>query len=644
MQGNQPQTIYFNGFTLDFSRGCVRRGDEEIRLRPKSFDVFQYLVRNQSRLIGKEELIQAVWPNAFVTDNSLVQCMIEIRRALGDQQTMLRTIPRRGYIFDVPASASAQPENSPAPADENERDSPLLTAAEPPDRTPPMRNKTRNKRTYFLVGVSIVLALLGLAIAVGGANIRARVFGTGSSPGIRSIAVLPLEGLSNETELDYFADGMTDALITDLAQIEALRVISRTTAMQYKKPRKPLPQIAQELHVDAVIEGTAVRSGSRVRISTQMILAREDKHIWAQSYEGDLRDVLGLQDKVAQDIVEQIKVRITPREKALLSSAPAINPEAYDAYLKSRQFLTRRTEDGGKMSVEYAKRALALQPGSALLHAGLADSLVTLNMVGYGHANEIIPEARVEAMEALQIDDSLSLAHYALAMVHFNYDWDFPAAEREFRLALQLEPNSAETRTFHGFYLSAMGSHDEAVTEMRRALQLDPLSVLDNRNLGSALYYARRYDEAVNQFQHTAAVDPNYPVVYNWLSWICQAKGLDAQAVEWEIRFLAVNGAEPAKVAALQSLVVSAGPRAYWQQQLDNRKSAGLSQTSGALAYMLAATEMRVQNKDAALQYLQRALDERSFWVPFLKVDPRLDGLHGDPRFTDLLHRVGLQK
>jgi len=310
--------------------------------------------------------------------------------------------------------------------------------------------------------------------------------------------------------LDYFADGVTDALITDLAQIEALRVISRTTMMQYKKPHKPLPQIARELDVDAVIEGTAVRSGGRVRITTQLVLAREDKHVWAQRYEGDLKNILALQDDVARDIAGQIQVRVTPQEKALLTTAPVVNSEAYDAYLKSRQFLFRRTAEGARKSVEYAERALALQPDSPILHAGLADSLITMNLMGAGPVREIIPRAKAAAEKALQMDNSLSQAHYVLAMIHFNYDWDFPAAEREFNRALQLEPNSAEIRTFHGFYLSAMGRHDQAVEEMQRALRLDPLSLLGNRNVGSALYYARRYDEAVKQFEHTASLDPKF--------------------------------------------------------------------------------------------------------------------------------------
>ena len=582
MLGKQPQTICFNGFILDLSRGCVRRGDKEIRLRPKSFDVLQYLVRNQGRLISKQEVIRAVWADAFVTDNSLVQCMIEIRRSLGDvAQTMIRTIPRRGYIFDIPVTAASAAEEDRQSAEGATEQNPVAIAP----------TGARGHYLFVVVGL-IIPAMLALAAALDFGKIRERIAGQ-PSVSIRTIAVLPLEGLSNTPELDYFADGMTDALITDLAQIGALRVISRTTALQYKKPRKPLPQIARELDVDAVIEGAAVQSGGRVRITTQLVLAREDRHVWAQTYEGDLQDVLGLQDKVAQDIVEQIKVRITPQERALLASAPTINPEAYDWYLKSRQLITRRTPEGANKSVEYAKRALALQPASGLLHANLADSLLTLNLVGYVSAHDVIPEARAEAEAALKMDESLSLAHYVLAMVHFNYDWKFPAAEHEFSRALQLEPNSAEIRTFHGFYLSAMGRHDEAVAEMRRALLLDPLSILGNRNVGSALYYARRYDEAVKQLEQTAAIDPNYPVVYNWLSWICQARGMDAQAVEWEFRQMAVNGTPPTRVDEIRSLVAHGGAHAYWEQVLERMKGIALSDTSGGAAYQLAASTVR---------------------------------------------------
>jgi TolB-like protein/Flp pilus assembly protein TadD len=456
--------------------------------------------------------------------------------------------------------------------------------------------------------------------------------------------VLPLEGLSNEPDLDYFADGMTDALITDLAQIEALRVISRTTAMQYKKTNKALPQIAQELNVDAAVEGTAVRSGNRVRITTQLLLAHEDKHIWAQSYERDLQDILALQDEVAQNIADEIRIQVTPQVRTRLASAPRVNPEAYEAYLKSRYFLTIRSPESAKKSLEYAQKSVTLQPSSALFEASLADSLLSMSLLYASAPRDVLPQAKAAAERALQMDDSLAEGHDALAKAYFTYDWNFPATEREFKRAVQLKPNFEDAHQMYGFFLSAMGRHGEAIAEMRRARDLDPLSPWQNRNLASALYYARRYDEAVQHFQEAAELNPNFPVVYNWLGWLYTARQMDDQAVSWEMKHREVSGENPVQLAAKREFVAKYGPQAYWRKVLEDSRKVGPAKTYANTAYQTAALAAHLEEKDDAFQFLERAFDERSFWMPFLNVDPLFDSLRADPRFRDLLGRIGFPK
>jgi len=387
MEREKPQAVFFNGFTLDLARGRLLRGDLEVKLRPKSFEMLRYLIENHGRLISKEELIRSVWVDAAVTDNSLSQCLIELRRALGDDsQTIIRNVPRRGYIFDIPVTGDGG-------SGERQVEAVNGQAPEPPAAA---IAKPGARRLLPLTALAIVAALF-CVVALNMGGIRQRLPGWTSAPAIRSLVVLPLEGLSNEPDLDYFADGMTDALITDLAQIEALRVISRTTAMQYKKARKSLPQIARELNVDAAVEGTAVRSGGRVRITTQLLLAREDKHIWARSYERDIQDILALQDEVAQDIAEQIKIQVTPREKTRFASAPRVNPDAYEAYLESRYFVTLRGADAARKSLEYARKAVALQPDSALFEASLADSLISMSMLYAAAPRDVLPQAKATA-------------------------------------------------------------------------------------------------------------------------------------------------------------------------------------------------------------------------------------------------------
>jgi TolB-like protein/DNA-binding winged helix-turn-helix (wHTH) protein/Tfp pilus assembly protein PilF len=652
MPAIRSQAVAFSRFTLDLARGCLRRGELEIKLRPKSFEVLRYLIENQGRLITKEEIIRAVWTDAFVTDNSLVQCLIEIRQGLGDDsRTIIRTVPRRGYIFDVPVTAVNEQYRLPESGEPSPAAPPLPAQVLPSN--PPETNKAESvkrsarlfsNRSRFSLRIVIsaaVLVLFFASVILSFRGLRERAFDRVLQPTIRSIVVLPLEGLSRESELDYFADGMTDELITDLSQIEALRVISRTTAMQYKKAKKPLPQIAHELNVDAAIEGTAILSGNRVRITTQLVLAQEDKHLWAQNYERDMKDIIALQDEVARDIVREIKVRVTPR--ARLTATTPINPEAYEAYLKSRQFVVRRTAEGARRSLEYARRALVLQPDNALLHAELANSLIFMNLMYAAPAREVMPQAKAAVEKALEMDNSLGEAHLTAAMVHFFYDWDFPAAEREFERALQLNPNSAETHSWYGFYLSAMGHHDEAIAEMHRALELDPLSLFENRNVGGALYFARRYDEAVAQFQHTGELDPSYPVVYNWLNRLYNARGMADQAVSWELKNMAANGATPAQLASARALVTNKGAKVFLEKELEGDEKTVPNQTLGALAYNLAGLAASMGHKDIALQYLQRAFDERSFWVPFTKVDPLFDNLRSDSRFQDLVAGLRLQ-
>ena len=654
MQGEQLHSVSFNGFTLDVPRGCLRRGAIEVKLRPKSFEVLRYLVENRGRLVGKEELIRAVWKDSFVTDNSLVQCLIEIRRCLSDDgQDLIRTVPRRGYIFDIPVTAGPlENEQRQTQIVKTSQSDALVDLPHAADSTAIAESGTVSRSgkrdrvsrpSVVALSVLATAAVLTLVFAADVGSVRERFLGRTLTPNIRSIVVLPLEGISNEADLDYFADGMTDALITDLAQIGSLRVISRTTAMQYRKAKKPLPQIARELGVDAAVEGTAVRSGNRVRITTQLLLAREDKHVWAQSYERDMQDILAVQDEIARDIAQQVRVHMTPEVRERLRSAPRISPEAYEAHLKSRQFLGRRTTEGASKSLEYAQRALTLQPDSALLEAGLAKSLFNMNLMYAGQTPsplKFMPEAKAAAERALAMDESLGEAHHALAMVYFNYDWNFPAAEREFKRALELEPSTAEIHAYYGFYLSAMGRHDEAIAEMRRARELDPLSVLQSRNVGSALYYARRYDEATEQFEYTAQLDPNFPVVYNWLVWMCMARGMNEQAISWELKGLTVHGATPAELAASRELVARNGPEAYWLKKLTESRRTSPDKMNANAAYNVAGLAAQVGRKEDSLRYLRRAVDERSFWVPFLNVDPLFDKLRSDPQFQELAGRV----
>lgn len=610
----------FDDVLIDVQNLKVTVSGEIRPLEPKAFRLLQFLIENSGRVVTKEEILQAVWAGTFVTDNALTRAITQIRKALNDdpkQPKYIETVPTVGYRFLAQRSL----ESAAAPR-------PAATAA---------------RWRLSLTAIFILTAVL-LAFVLNVGRVRRWLPGSSAPSTIRSILVLPLEGLSNEADLDYFADGMTDALITNLAQIEALRVISRTTAMQYKKAREPLPQIARELNVDAAVEGTAVRSGNRVRITTQLVLAREDKHIWARAYERDVEDILALQDEVAQNIAEEIRTQVTPQVKSRLASAPRVNPEAYEAYLKSRYFLTTRSLESAEKSLEYAHKSVALQPTSALFEAGLADSLVSMSLLYAAAPHDVLPQAKTAALKALQMDDALAEGHNALAKVYFTYDWNFPLAEREFRRAVELKPSLEDAHQMYGFFLSAMSRHDEAVAEMRRARDLDPLSPWQNRNLGSALYFSRRYDEAVQRFQEAAELNPNFPVVYNWLSWLYSARQMDDQAVSWDLKHREVNGGDPNEVAASRQYAAKHGAQAYWRKELADSKKVGPAKAYANTAYQTAALAAHLGEKKDAVQFLERAFAERSFWIPFLNVDPLFDNLRGDPRFQNQLERVSFPK
>ena len=372
----------------------------------------------------------------------------------------------------------------------------------------------------------------------------------GRSGRIKAVAVLPLENMSRDPEQDYFADGMTEALITDLAQIGALRVISRTSAMQYKGTRKPLPEIARELNVDAVVEGSVLRFGNRVRITAQLIHAASDQHLWAKSYERDLGDILALQSEVARAIAKEVKIKLTPHQQARLTCARPVNPEAYEAYLKGRYYWNKFTEEGFKRSLEYFKQAIEKDPVYASAYAGLAESYATLGFFSTV-PKEAFPKAKEAALKALEIDDTLAQAHTSLGLSRLFYDWDRLTAEREFQRALELNPGYALTHHEYALYLMAMARLDEALVEEKRALELDPLSLRINTALGWVFYFARQFQQAIEQYRKTLELDPNFVMAYWQLGLAYEQKAMYKEALEEFQKGVVSSGGGPIYLALL---------------------------------------------------------------------------------------------
>jgi TolB-like protein len=457
---------------------------------------------------------------------------------------------------------------------------------------------------------------------------------------IRSLAVLPLENLSNDTGQEYFADGMTEQLITDLAQISALKVISRTSVMQYKGALKPLPQIAQELGVDAVVEGSVQRSGDRVRITAQLIDARADQHLWARSYERDLRDVLALQDEVAQAIANELKITLASQGQPRPAGARPVDPKAYEAYLKGRYHSSKRTEKEVKESIEHFHQAIEKNPNYAPAYSGMADAYALLGYRGELPSNEALSKGKPAALKAVELDDSLAEAHASLAFIAETLEWDWPTAEREYKRALELNPGYAAAHNWYAGYLMYLGRFEEGIAEAKRARELDPLSLAINNALGGRLLLAGQENEALEQIRKTLEMDPTFAPAHNQLGWAYLKEGKNEQAVAEFRKALALSGSDPNESIDLGYAYAVMGKRDEAKKILATLKRkrersfvspAGLAIVSGAL-----------NDKDEAFAWLNKAYELRDPQLTYLKVGPKFAPLRSDPRFQDLLRRMGL--
>lgn len=480
----------------------------------------------------------------------------------------------------------------------------------------------------LLVAILVFLALLNVA------GLRDRLRGNAAAvTPIRSLAVLPLENMSKDPEQEYFADGITEELTTELAQISTFKVISRTSVMRFKGTRTPLSQIARELHVDAVVEGSVMRSGQRVRVTAQLIDASTDRHLWAHSYERDLRDVLTLQAEVAGAIVNEVNGKLTPQQRTRVTTPRPANPEAYVAYLKSRYFLhNQRSEEGARKSLEYSLQAVRMDPDWALAYSGLAHSYVSAALLDTLPPKGAMPEAKSAAQKALQLDPDIAEAHVALANVLTMFDFNYASGEREFKRAIELSPSSSDAHRAYASYLANVGRADEAISEVTLARQLDPMSFWVSRDVGRVLYESGRYDEALKALQEASEMNPNSQVLYNWLSWTYDKKGMIPESIETDLKDEAANGASREMLSTLRKAFEKSGQKAYLKKKLETARD----------TYTLAQVNARLGNRDEAFRWLEKAYDERSGWITKLKVDPELESLHSDPRFQDLLRRIGL--
>jgi len=619
--------------------GELRKQGIRIRLEGQPLAILRMLLERPGELVTREELQKELWPaDTFVDfEHSLNAAIKRLRGALNDSANAPRyveTLTSRGYRFMAPLNGA--PASSDATVAEG-------TGLEPGSKTP---SKLRQWWLWSgIAGTAFVAVVAGWAWR----KPVVRILSASPAPVIHSLAVLPLENLTGDASQEYFADGMTDALITDLAQIGTLRVISRTSIQRYKGVRKPLPEIARELGVDGIVEGTVVRSGSRIRITSQLIYAPSDQHLWAHSYERDLRDVVDLQADVAQAIAGEVRAVLTKEQRTRLAARGTTNPGAYEDYLKGRSYWNQRTPAAVEKSIEFFQRAVEKDPNFALAYAGLADAYNFSNVLGVMAPKESSPEAKAAATKALVLDPQLAEAHAALGLVKSHYDFDFPGAQREFLKAIELNPNYSNAHLFYaGAYLTPMGRHEEAIAEMKKTLELDPLSLPLNNMMGSTYLWAGDFEKSLQQFQHTIELDPTFPLVHFFLAGLFAELGRYEEAIKENERGELLLGVSPEEAAAeaaeFRKAFRSRRPQGYWQKNLDDilkaHKRAG---TRYFEAVAVAGAYARAGDKKNALRWLEKSYEDREGQhITLVRWDPDFKSLRGDPRFADLLRRMGL--
>jgi TolB-like protein/DNA-binding winged helix-turn-helix (wHTH) protein len=611
--------IRFEGFELDLRTGELRRDGTPVRLQPQPAKVLALLVSRAGEVVTRDELVRHVWgADTFVDfDKGLTFAIRQIRTALEDnaeQPKFLETLPKRGYRFvarvEVPASEIPAIEERP---------------------TAEVLPQTHKQVFRYGVSAAVLVAIaLGLIIVwrhFGAPKLRA------AGPAITSVAVLPLRNLSRDAEQEYFSDGMTDELITELAKVGNLRVISHTSVGRYKDTQERLPDIARELGVEAVVEGTVMRSGDRIRITAQLIDARTDRHLWAEKYERDFRETLTLQSEIAQQIAAEIGVNLTMADRARLIRTQVVDPVAYEAYLRGRFFWDKLRCSGFRQALNYYEQAGAKDPTFARAFVGIAETEYNLADWGCEPQMETFGKSKAAALKAIGLDPTLASAYAQLAALDFAPEWDWPKAEREYLHAVSLDANDAGTHRSYAIFLVAMGRREQALAEMRKAYELDPVSETTNMLGAYVLYCAHRYDEAIAQGQKTLELYPNSGATHYWMGHIYEQKGMAQEAFD---SYLKSNRGTPAEFAALHAAFEKGGLRGFWLQQFKTSKNKPDWPCWKAMLYG------HTGDNEHAMQMLAQSFDYHCDGLQFLKTNPLFDSLHDDPRYQELISKLKL--
>ncbi len=625
----------FGDLSLDTQSRGLRRGAEAVPLTPKAFDVLLLLVQNAGRTVTKDELIKTVWPDSFVEESNLTQTIFMARKALNEtaERRYILNVQGQGYRFLVPVTEAA-------------RSSLETQVAVPVSNMPDPREIPLRPRSGRMAGWKSAAIALGtvVLILIAGFSIRRwrSPEESGQQPDRIMLAVLPFQNLTGDPAQEYVNDGLTEEMLTQLGNLnpQRLGVIARTSVMHYKDAHTPLDQIGRELNVQYVLEGSVRRESDRVRITAQLIQVKDQTHVWARQYDRELKDLLPLEGEVAQEIAREIRLTFDNRKEAggQLAQAPQ-NFESYDLYLKGLYFFNKRTPADLQQAIQYFQQAAATDPSSARAYAGLAKGYAILSVYSSQPPTDFLPKARAAAAKALEIDKNSSEAHTALALIVQNNDWDWATSEKEFRTAIELNPNDATAHHWYAEHLMWGGRFDEALEQSERAHQLDPLSLIIEADNGAILYFSRKYDAAITKWHSVQEMDPVF-VRAHLIVGAYVEKGMFAEAFA-ENEKLQPTMSDGAYWTWRVYIHGRAGQMTEAQQAI--RKVLEIDKVSPVEPAAVAMAFAGMGDKDRTLAWLQTAYAQHSNELTALKVNPAFDLLRGDPRFEDLLRRVGLQ-
>ena len=629
------RVLCFGSFEVDVVSGELRRQGLKIKLQDQPFRLLVLLLDHPGEVVTREKVRETLWPaDTHVDfDHSLNTAVRKLREALGDSAEAPRyveTIARRGYRFIAPVAPppTAQVADSAGVA---------VTALLPSSAAGPSTSAPRRPILAIVVVIcATALVAYWVVSRPGPATQSGRKL---------TLAVLPFDNLSGDADQEYLSDGLTEEMITQLGRLEPdrMRVLARSSTWKYKRADRDIGRLRRDLGADYVLEGSVRRAGERVRITAQLVQVDDQSQVWAKTYERDLRDVLIVQSEVAEAVAGAIAVTLTPDAQARLARARPVRPEAYQDYLRGRYFLNRRTEAALKQALGYFQKAIAADPAYAPAYSGLADSYSSLgasSIVGGLPPRQAMPEAKAAVLKALQIDSTLAEAHTSLAMVHLLYEWDLAASEKEFRRAIELDPNYTTAHHWYSHCLLPLGRTEESLAESKRALELEPLQLLVGIHLGWHYLYARQYDQAIEEFRKTLELDPAFPQARRYAAWAYLQKGMHPEAIAALRAALNSRERDPEIQGELGHVLAVAGRR---EEALAMLESLGhLSATRYVSPYSVALVHAGLGDRDQALAWLDKAYAERSDYMPYLRLEPMLDGLRSDRRFTALVERVGL--